>query len=92
LCVIDNGWTACGAGAEIISQVMERLHGEKNVAIRRMGYAPVTCPPTPVLEDLYYPNARTIAATAYDLVKGGNNGWLPEERKDLKEFEFRGPF
>lgn len=92
MCVIDNGWTACGAGAEIISQVMERLDGEKNIAIRRMGYAPVTCPPTPVLEDLYYPNARTIAATVYDLVKGGNHGWLPEERKDLKEFEFRGPF
>jgi pyruvate/2-oxoglutarate/acetoin dehydrogenase E1 component len=92
LCVVDNGWTACGAGAEIISQVMERLQGEKKIAVRRMGYAPVTCPPTPVLENLYYPNARTIAAAAYDLVKDGKYAWLPEERADLLEFEFRGPF
>ncbi len=92
LCVVDNGWTACGAGAEIISQVMERLQGEKKIAVRRMGYAPVTCPPTPVLENLYYPNARTIASAAYDLVNDGKYGWLPEERADLLEFEFRGPF
>ena len=92
LCVVDNGWTACGAGAEIISQVMERLQGEKKIAVRRMGYAPVTCPPTPVLENLYYPNARTIASAAYDLVNDGKHGWLPEERADLLEFEFRGPF
>jgi pyruvate/2-oxoglutarate/acetoin dehydrogenase E1 component len=92
LCVVDNGWTACGVGAEVISQVMERLQGEKKIAVRRLGYAPVTCPPTPVLENLYYPNARTIASAAYDLVKDGNYGWLPQERADLLEFEFRGPF
>lgn len=92
LCVVDNGWTACGASAEIIAQVLERLQGEKSIAVRRLGYAPVTCPPTPVLEDLYYPNARTIASAAYDLARGGRNNWLPDERKDLREFEFRGPF
>ena len=92
LCVVDNGWTACGVGAEIISQVMERLQHDRHVAVQRLGYAPVTCPPTPILEELYYPNARTIASTAYDLVKGGKNAWLPQERKDLTEFEFRGPF
>jgi pyruvate/2-oxoglutarate/acetoin dehydrogenase E1 component len=92
LCVVDNGWTACGVGAEIVSQVIERVQNDRHVAVHRLGYAPVTCPPTPVLEDLYYPNARTIASTAYDLVKGGKNDWLPQERKDLAEFEFRGPF
>jgi pyruvate/2-oxoglutarate/acetoin dehydrogenase E1 component len=92
LCVVDNGWTACGAGAEIVSQVIERLQHDRHVAVQRLGYAPVTCPPTPVLEELYYPNARTIASSAYDLVRGGKNAWLPQERKDLTEFEFRGPF
>jgi pyruvate/2-oxoglutarate/acetoin dehydrogenase E1 component len=92
LCVVDNGWTMCGASAEIVTQVIERLQGEREVAVHRMGYAPATCPPTPSLEDLYYPNARTIASAVYDLVKGGRNSWLPEERKELQEIEFRGPF
>ena len=92
LCVVDNDWTTCGAGAEIASQVTERLHGAGNLRVRRMGFAPVTCPPTPGLEELFYPNGRTIAAAAYELVKGDNNGWLPEERLDLQEIEFKGPF
>jgi pyruvate/2-oxoglutarate/acetoin dehydrogenase E1 component len=92
LCVVDNGWVTCGAGAEIIALVSERLQGSAPVRVRRMGFAPVTCPPTPTLEDLYYPNARTIAAAAYDLVKGGENGWLPEEKVELQEVQFKGPF
>lgn len=91
LFVVDNGWTTCGASAEIIAQVTERLQGVQGVRVRRMGFAPVTCPPTPTLESLFYPNGRTIASTAYDLVKGSNH-WMPEERIDLKEIEFRGPF
>ncbi len=92
LCVVDNGWTTCGASAEIVALVTERLQGIRDVRARRMGFAPVTCPPTPTLEQVFYPNARTIASTAYDLVRGGAEGWLPDERKDLQEIEFRGPF
>jgi hypothetical protein len=44
------------------------------------------------LEELFYPDARTIASAVYDLVKGGSNGWLPEGRSDLQEVEFKGPF
>ncbi|HVO92925.1 MAG TPA: transketolase C-terminal domain-containing protein [Terriglobales bacterium] len=92
LCVVDNDWVTCGASAEIIALVLERLQGSVPVRVRRMGFAPVTCPPTPALEDLYYPNARTIASAVYDLVKGGENGWLPEERIELQEIQFKGPF
>ncbi len=92
LIVVDNGWTTCGAGAEIVSQVLERLQGKKEIKVHRMGFAPVTCPPTPTLERVYYPNARTIAKAAYDLVKGSKNDWLPNERLDFQEFEFKGPF
>jgi pyruvate/2-oxoglutarate/acetoin dehydrogenase E1 component len=92
LCVVDNGWTTCGASAEIVTQVVERLQGKRDVVVHRMGYAQATCPPTPSLEDLYYPNARTIASETYDFVKGGRNHWLPEERKELQEIVFRGPF
>jgi len=92
LCVVDNDWLTCGASAEIITLVLERLQGSVPVRVRRMGYAPVTCPPTPTLEDLYYPNAKTIASAVYDLVKGGRNGWAPEEKVELQEIQFKGPF
>jgi pyruvate/2-oxoglutarate/acetoin dehydrogenase E1 component len=92
LCVVDNGWTACGAGAEIVALVMEQLQGVRDLRVRRLGFAPVTCPPTPNLEQLYYPNARTIAAAAYDLANGRSDGWLPDEKIELQEIEFRGPF
>jgi hypothetical protein len=44
------------------------------------------------LENLFYPNARTIAAAAYDLVKGSPQNWMPDERAELQEIEFKGPF
>ena len=91
LCVVDNGWTTCGAGAEIITRVLESLQGKRELRVQRMGFAPTTCP-TPTLEGLYYPNARTIASAAYSLVRGADSQWLPRERKDLQEIEFRGPF
>jgi pyruvate/2-oxoglutarate/acetoin dehydrogenase E1 component len=92
LCVVDNGWAACGASAEIVALVIERLQQIRPVVVRRLGFAPVTCPPTPILENLYYPNASTIASAVYDLVRGGDNGWMPKERLDLQEIQFRGPF
>lgn len=92
LCVVDNGWVTCGASAEIAAQVSERLQGVREIRIRRMGFAPVTCPPTPTLESLFYPNGQTIASAVHDLVKGDGRAWTPEDRADLKEIEFRGPF
>jgi pyruvate/2-oxoglutarate/acetoin dehydrogenase E1 component len=91
LLVVDNGWTCCGAGAEIVSRVSERFMGLRDLRVRRMGFAPTTCPTTPVLEDLYYPNARTIAAAARDLVEGRQTGWLPAPHY-LQTGAFRGPF
>src|SRR5688500_9997286 len=92
LCVVDNDWVTCGASSEIIALVVERLQGIRPVLVRRMGFASVTCPPTPTLEELYYPNARTIASTAYELVTGGETKWFPEEKPELQEIQFKGPF
>ena len=92
LIVVDNGWTCCGAGAEIVARVAERLMAVRELRVRRLGFAPVTCPTTPVLENLFYPNARTIAAAARDLIEGAETGWMPEERPELKTMEFKGPF
>jgi pyruvate/2-oxoglutarate/acetoin dehydrogenase E1 component len=92
LCVVDSGWTTCGASGEIIAQVIERTQEKCKVRVHRMGFGPVTCPTTPSLEEYFCPNARTIASTAYDLVQGGTICWMPQERADLKSLEFKGPF
>jgi pyruvate/2-oxoglutarate/acetoin dehydrogenase E1 component len=92
LCVVDNGWTTCGASAEILSQVIEKLQGDRSIQVRRLGFAPVTCPTTPSLEAEFYPNGQTIAAAAFQLVRGSDQHWFPEERPDLKDIEFKGPF
>lgn len=89
LCMVDNGWTTCGAGAEIVSRVIEALPG-RSIAVRRLGFAPVTCPTAPALEAGFYPTARTIASAAHELVHG--EPWLPDERDDLRDVAFRGPF
>ncbi len=92
LCVVDNGWTTCGGGAEIIARVVESLQGIRDLRVHRMGFAPTTCPPTPTLEELYYPNGRTIASAVHALVKGDDSHWRPSDRPDLQEIEFKGPF
>jgi acetoin:2,6-dichlorophenolindophenol oxidoreductase subunit beta len=92
LIVVDTAWTNCGASAEIVARVAERLQGVRDLRLGRMGFAPTTCPTTPNLEDLFYPNARTIAARVRDLVEERATGWIPEERADLRNVEFKGPF
>jgi pyruvate/2-oxoglutarate/acetoin dehydrogenase E1 component len=92
LLIVDNGWSTCGASAEILSAVYEKLQEGRLPKARRMAFAPTPCPTTPSLEKLFYPNARTIAAAAYDLVKGSPQGWLPEERAEFNDVEFKGPF
>jgi pyruvate/2-oxoglutarate/acetoin dehydrogenase E1 component len=92
LVVVDNGWTMCGASAEIAAQVCERLQDERPIRVRRLGFAPVTCPTTPSLEAYFYPNSRDIAAVAHNLVRGSSKDWMPEERADLQSVEFKGPF
>jgi pyruvate/2-oxoglutarate/acetoin dehydrogenase E1 component len=92
LLVVDNGWVSCGAAAEIVAQVAERLQEHRTFRLRRMGFAPVTCPTAPNLERLYYPDGRTIAAAARDLVEETRTGWMPRERPELNSFAFKGPF
>jgi pyruvate/2-oxoglutarate/acetoin dehydrogenase E1 component len=92
LLVVDTAWTNCGAAAEIVAGVAERLSNVRDLRLKRMGFAPTTCPTTPALESLFYPDARGIAAAARDLIEGSPTGWMPAERADLKSITFRGPF
>jgi len=93
LVVVDTGWTTCGASAEIAAAVLERLAGAAVVQVRRLGFAPVPCPTTRMLEQLFYPNAQHIAATAYALGTDDTTAWAPLGGTEAPEVaEFRGPF
>jgi acetoin:2,6-dichlorophenolindophenol oxidoreductase subunit beta len=91
LLVVDSAWTACGASAEIVSGVLERLPGVAIVA-RRIGFAPTTCPTSPWLEAAFYPTPSTIAQAAYQMVRDASD-WIPDPaRVNLGRQQFRGPF
>ena len=94
LLVVDNAWTTCGASAEIVARVVESDENRRPILARRRGYAPPTCPTTPVLEQKFYPNPATIVETAYRMVRPEAPDWQPEpERAKLAyQMQFRGPF
>jgi acetoin:2,6-dichlorophenolindophenol oxidoreductase subunit beta len=92
LVVVDTGWTMCGASAEILAQAAERLQGVPHIRWQRIGFAPVACPTTKNLENLFYPNAQTIASAAFGLVHDNPKPWTPEHKEAPEIVEFKGPF
>ncbi len=94
LLVVDNAWTACGASAEIVAAIAEAGVPIKLNGIHRMGFAPTTCPATPVLEAHFYPNPATIAAKAHAMVRPDAAAWTPSEESAALAYQtdFRGPF
>ncbi len=95
LLVVDNAWTTCGASAEIVARVVETLAAEgKLIRVRRMGYAPTTCPTTPSLEQEFYADPAKIAKAAYAMARPGKPSWEPDpgRAKLAYQAKFRGPF
>jgi pyruvate dehydrogenase E1 component beta subunit len=92
LLVVDTAWLNCGAAAEIITGVLERLNPGEQIQVRRMGFAPASCPPTKVLEDAFYPDPASIALTAYAMCNDGKSDWTPDYKEEKEIAEFRGPF
>ncbi|HEX2117126.1 MAG TPA: transketolase C-terminal domain-containing protein [Alphaproteobacteria bacterium] len=92
LLVVDNDWTGCGASAEIIAAVTERLQDGRVPRVARLGFAPAPCPTTKPLENLFYPTGRTIATKAHAMVRGGGSDWVPHAAEAAEIAEFRGPF
>ena len=95
LLIVDNAWLTCGLSSEVLTRAMEMCQ-ENDEAIppmARMGFAPTTCPTTRPLEDLFYPSGRTIAAKAYQMVKGKQaNAWEPPVDAKTEIDAFKGPF
>ena len=93
LLIVDNSWTNCGASAEILARVAE-MSEYRTPKLRRIGYAATTCPTTPALEEVFYPNPGTIAQTAYRMLTKGKTEWKPDPQRTKLSYqtEFRGPF
>ena len=92
LLVVDSGWTVCGASSEILAQVAEHTQGTPQIRWQRMGFAPVPCPTTKNLENLFYPNAQTVASTAFAMVHDNQRSWTPVHKEAPEIVEFKGPF
>jgi acetoin:2,6-dichlorophenolindophenol oxidoreductase subunit beta len=92
LLVVDNAWTNCGAGAEIVARVAEQLSPQP-VQMARMGFAPTPCPPSPILENEFYPNPAKIASRVHRMVQP-EIAWEPDEQRAALacQLQFRGPF
>lgn len=93
LLVVDNAWTNCGASAEILARAAERDSQGRAIQMRRMGYAPTTCPTTPVLERAFYPDPGKIAETIHAMVRPSTS-WRPDPERTRLAYQatFRGPF
>jgi pyruvate dehydrogenase E1 component beta subunit len=87
--VIDSAWTNCGASAEIVARLSDG--SETPVRTSRLGFAPTTCPTTRCLEDLFYPNPRSIA-THVNVQLGSDSNWTPADMDFGDQIEFKGPF
>jgi pyruvate dehydrogenase E1 component beta subunit len=95
LLVVDTGWLACGAAGEIIMRVVETLGDFAMPSVARMGYLPTPCPTTRNLENLFYPNAQTIAERAFGVIRPGEGDggeWDMSLVAANEINEFKGPF
>jgi pyruvate/2-oxoglutarate/acetoin dehydrogenase E1 component len=91
LLIVDNAWLPCGAGAEIITSLIESGK-HKDMNIRRMGFAFIPCPTSPPLEQEFYPDAGKIARAAFEMLNSGGGKWEPKTKLHIEEVEFKGPF
>ncbi|MBX7166152.1 MAG: hypothetical protein K1X74_07365 [Pirellulales bacterium] len=92
LVVVDSSWAFCGASAEIVAGIAERLGTTNGFRFVRMGFAPTVCPTTKPLERLFYPDAADIAEQACRLLRGAASDWRPARIEAPEILEFRGPF
>ncbi len=89
--VVDNGWVEFGTSAEIITRICE-VFTDKKIQIARMGFAQITCPTTKSLEDLFYPNSKTISDKVCEILKKRKINWSNLKVNNQELEEFKGPF
>src|SRR5262249_27823339 len=85
---VDSAWPCCGAAGEVIVRAQEQGRGFE---FRRLGFAPVSCPTTKPVENLFYPDVQRIAKAAHELVLG-KSSWQPTHVPSPEIVQFKGPF
>ncbi|MAZ79216.1 MAG: alpha-ketoacid dehydrogenase subunit beta [Gammaproteobacteria bacterium] len=88
LLVVDNGWTTCGFSSEIITDIAINC---QNIKCERLGFVDTPCPTTPSLEEVFYPNPKSIAIKANKMCDGDIK-WCPPEVVNKEITSFKGPF
>ena len=89
--VVDHDWVFCGFSAELAAIISEQCFGVLQRPVKRMGFAPVPCPSTRPLENLFYPSTEKIIRAVEQLL-GMEPTDLREEVFYTYERNFKGPF
>ncbi len=89
--VADYDWTFCGFGAELAARISHECFGFLRQPVERLGFAPVPCPTTRPLENLFYPSAVDLIRTS-EWMLGLEEADLSGESFYSYEQKFKGPF
>ncbi len=89
--VADYDWVHCGLSAEIAALISRECFGSLKRPVERLGFAPVPCPTTRPLENLFYPSAATIIRTAEKMLDLKETDLSGEKFYSWEE-KFKGPF
>jgi pyruvate/2-oxoglutarate/acetoin dehydrogenase E1 component len=95
LLVADTSWQACGVCAEVCRIVCEYAPSALKAPVVTVGMQPAPCPTAKTLEDLFYPNLKTLRDDIAKLVTGEDDHGipLPEEHSFADVYKrFKGPF
>jgi len=91
-CIIaDYDWLYAGFSAELAARLAHRCFGALRKPIERIGFAPVPCPTTRPLENLFYPSAVQIIRAVERLLDLDSID-LSQESFYSYEERFKGPF
>lgn len=89
--VADYDWLFCGFSAELAALISHQCFGVLKHPVERLGFAPVPCPTTRPLENLFYPSAIDIIRTAERML-GLDETDLSGDSFYSHEQRFKGPF
>ena len=94
LLIADTSWSPYGVAAEISRLIASHNPGLLKEPIRSIGMAPASCPTAKSLEDVFYPDVRTLVSEVLALLSEQTNDLpLPESESMVDHYKhFKGPF
>ena len=95
LLIADTSWSPYGVAAEMSRLVASTDPRMLREPIRSVGMAPASCPTAKSLEDVFYPDVRTLVSEVLELLTGelAVSVPLPESESLVDHYKhFKGPF